>query len=61
MSQFVITEEMPGLRDILNELLELDVGLSDFEVDFIESLSHWEGCFTRKQAVTIEKIYKRVG
>jgi len=41
----------------LADLLELTEGLSNWEVNFIESLSHWNGGFTYKQRVTIAKIW----
>lgn len=53
------TEDMEGYRDMLKDLLELDSGLSPWEVDFIESLNAWTGDFFEKQAKTLEKIYER--
>ena len=46
----------------LDDLLELEEGLTDWEVGFIESLSHqrerpdWKP--SQKQAATLERIWK---
>ena len=46
-------------RDRLQELLEIDEGLTQWEVDFIENLSNWASDFTPKQIAMIDKIYER--
>lgn len=46
-------------RNMVKELCELDSGLTEFEVDFIESLSHWSGNYTKKQVETLEKLWRR--
>lgn len=38
-------------------LLKLTDGLSEWEVDFIESLSKWKGPFTDRQRGMIDKIH----
>jgi len=60
MAEFVKATEMPQYRDLLQELLDLEDGLRDWEVEFIDSLSNWKSTFTKKQAATLEKIYERV-
>jgi len=50
---------MKTLRGMLKELLEVEEGLLDSEIDFIESLNNWDGTFTVGQAEYLEKIYKR--
>ena len=57
---FCDEEDTKELRSILDELLDVDSGLTDWETDFLDSVSKWAGKLTRKQGVTIEKIYKRV-
>ena len=52
-------EEQMYARNCLQELLDLDEGLTRWEVDFIESLSNWSNDFTPKQIETIYKIYER--
>ena len=51
--------EMEYYQALLTELVNIKSGLSEWEVDFVESLSHWEGPFTTKQADTLEKLYGR--
>jgi len=60
MAEFVKATEMPQYRDLLQELLDLEDGLRDWEVEFIDSLSNWKSTFTKKQVETLEKIYERV-
>jgi len=59
MTECVTVELMPQYRDILQELLDVETGLTSWEVEFIESLHEWDGAFTKKQAATLEKIYER--
>ena len=47
------------LRCELKDLLELESGLTDWEADFIENLSHWEGDFTDRQAAALEKTWNK--
>ena len=53
-------EVQKSAREFLAELLELDEGLTPWEVDFVESVSHWENDFTPKQIATINKIWERM-
>jgi hypothetical protein len=47
-------------REHLADVLELDEGLTQWEVDFIENLSNWEGDLTPKQIATINKIWEKL-
>jgi len=48
-------------KEQLADLLDLTEGLSNWEVDFIESLSHWTGGFTPKQRQVLAKIHDEQG
>lgn len=45
----------------LRALLNLEKGLDDFEVNFIESISHQTYALTAKQAMKLSKIYSAKG
>ena len=48
------------VKQCLNDLLDLEVGLSDWEVDFIEDMVLWENInhtWTPNQAKKIIEIY----
>lgn len=46
-------------REHLQDLLALEKGLANWEVEFIESLNHWEGEFTDSQREVLYQIYER--
>lgn len=48
------------MRKMLDELLEVEEGLSPWEINFLDSLNGWASDFTPKQAATLEKIWDRV-
>ncbi|MCE5324925.1 MAG: hypothetical protein LLG01_00775 [Planctomycetaceae bacterium] len=52
-------EEQENLRGMLQELLDLESGLTDWEIEFLDSLNNWQGDFRPKQAETLQKIYDR--
>jgi hypothetical protein len=52
-------DEQSRAREHLDELLALDSGLSDWEVNFIESVSHRDDNLTEKQINIIYEIYER--
>ena len=57
---FVDDAEMPRLKGQLEELLNLEEGLSKYELDFLdgsEGLTKWDGNFSIKQAAKLDKIY----
>ena len=56
---------MSKYQDMLNELLEVEAGLTGWEMDFIDSLcsqglNEYYDDFTEKQADKIEQIWNRV-
>jgi hypothetical protein len=55
-----IHTDMPTLRSMLGELLDVESGLSDKEIDFLDSLNNWQGDFTQRQVDWLQKIYWRV-
>ena len=59
MTDFVHPNEMEELRELLDELCDVDHGLSNFEMDFIQNLSEWEGCFTEPQADFLREVHER--
>ena len=59
MAEFVKVSEMENYRGMLDELLEVESGLSSWECDFLDTLANWEGCFTIPQSETLQKIYDK--
>ncbi len=59
MADFVAVHEMEELLGMRSELLDLTCGLSDGEIDFLEGLEDWEGCYTCAQASWLRQIYER--
>jgi hypothetical protein len=51
--------EHDRLLEVLAELLAADEGLSEWQLEFIESLSKWNGLFTVKQGLKIDEVYTR--
>lgn len=51
-------DEQQQLRCMIDELCDLDEGLSSWEVNFVESMSHWVGRFTQLQADKIRSLYE---
>ena len=60
MTNFVLPDETKCVRDMLKELLDLERGLSDWEINFIESVNEWEGNFTQRQSETIVRIWGKL-
>lgn len=54
------SEDQIEASEMLDELLDIDSGLSPWEVSFLDDLSRWNGPFTEKQIETIEKIHQRM-
>lgn len=47
--------------NMLDELLAVEHGLTDWEIKFLDSLNdEWRGKMTTKQAEKLEKIWDRV-
>lgn len=43
------TEQMQNYRDMVQELLDVESGLTDWEIDFLDSLHAWQGDYRPKQ------------
>ena len=57
MTDFVSSDETKRVREMLDELLNVEDGLTNWEVKFIEGVNDWDGNFTRKQSETIVKLW----
>ncbi len=53
-------EQMDNYRSMVQELLDLEHGLSDKEIRFLDSLHNWQGDFRPKQIGWLDKIYSRL-
>ena len=60
MAEFLDEDESGELRGMAEELLQVESGLKQREIDFLEGLDDWEGNLTVKQGEWIESIYKRI-
>jgi hypothetical protein len=47
------------LRKMLKDLLGLEAGLTEWEVNFIEDLSHRKKAFSKGQAEKIEQVWNK--
>jgi hypothetical protein len=54
-----MNEEQKRAREVLQDLLALDEGLTNWEIDFIESVNQWQSDLTPKQIETLDKIYEK--
>jgi len=55
------TRTQQDLSKMLDELLEVEEGLSNREIDFLDSLNNeWRGRMSGKQADWLEKIWNRI-
>ena len=53
--------EQTELEAMIDELLDLEKGLSDWEIDFLENIhENWRGNYTEGQGAKIQKIYDTV-
>ena len=59
-NDLVSLDDMPVLRSMVDELLEVESGLSAAEIGFLEGLESWGGWFTERQAAWLENIYRRI-
>lgn len=49
------------LRKMLDELLDVDSGLTEKEINFLDNLkSNWEGNFTDRQSAWLVRIHNRI-
>ena len=61
MTDFIDEEDTVVYREMVQELLDIDEGLYEGEIDFLDSMhTEWEGNFTDRQAKWIKKIYERI-
>jgi hypothetical protein len=60
VAEFVDIDMMPQLKDLLSELLDVEEGLTSWQVDFIESLSNWDGRFTVGQAEKLQQVHRDI-
>jgi hypothetical protein len=51
--------EQKEYREMLRNLLDLDEGLTNWEITFLDDMNRWQGDFREKQAETIEKIWNK--
>jgi phage antirepressor YoqD-like protein len=56
-TEYISGAKMKYYGELLDELLAVDSGLTDWEVEFIENMSKWRGLFSVRQAAKIEKIH----
>jgi len=57
----VDNEEQQELEGIVGELFDMDSGLTDWEIDFLDDIStNWNSNFTEGQADKIREIYKKL-
>ena len=47
------------LQKMLDELLDLSEGLTDWEMDFLDSLSNRKNDFTYKQSKVLERLWDK--
>lgn len=57
--EFCNVDEMGHAQELLSELLDLDQGLTSWEIDFITSLDEWDGSFTYGQYVKLKEVHER--
>lgn len=60
MSERVPISEMDNYKGMLEELLAVEHGLSNQEIDFLDNINDWDGCFSVPQAKWLQKIYDRL-
>ena len=57
---FVNSDRTTKCREKMNELFQLEDGLTDWQIGFLDNVVDWEGCFTVRQAERIEKIHEEL-
>ena len=60
MANFIELKDMHKYLNMLDDLLLLESGLFGKELEFIDGLPNWEGCFTIPQAEWLEHIWDRL-
>lgn len=59
MAEFVPVAAMPQYADLLQELFNVESGLTWDEIDFLDSINKWDGAFTTEQAKYLVKIHDK--
>lgn len=59
MSERIRPDEQALAMELLQEMLDLDSGLTSWEIEFIESLDDWEGMFTEAQYEKLKEVHER--
>ena len=54
-----MVNDIKYFRELLDELLEVEEGLTAWEMNFLQDLSELEGDFTPGQKSTLERLYDR--
>jgi hypothetical protein len=57
--EFTDIKEQNEANELLQEMLDLDHGLSSWEIGFIQTLDEWEGHFTYGQYVKLKEVHAR--
>ena len=57
-TEFVNKTRMRYYRDLVDELCDVESGLSKTEIEFVDKLCDWDGCFTAPQAKWLEEIWE---
>ena len=60
MPDFVPLKDMHGYLNMLEDLIMLEEGLTNKEMEFVDGLPDWEGCFTEPQATWLVKIWDKL-
>lgn len=58
-TEFVPLKDMSKYMDMIDELCMVQEGLSNTEMNFLDKLLDWVGCFTVPMAEWLEKIWNR--
>ena len=56
---FTNAEEQKLADELLQEMLDLDHGLTNWEINFIQSLDEWKGHFTYGQFVRLKEVHAK--
>lgn len=54
------TDDQKNLRSILAELLKVESGLTEWEIEFLDSLNSRDGDLTERQAAKLVQIYHKL-
>ena len=54
-----MAKDQEDYRNMVDELLEVDDGLSDWEFGFIDNVDKWSGDYTVAQQICIEEVWNK--